>query len=125
MNEHPEREQHLTITGFDHYYGTRPFALGNLIRCCKEPSNPHDHEAICCRLPFIGTVGYVANSAHTVAGGTLSAGRLYDKVPRQFYARVLFTTHSQIICRVELCDSALDREFAQQAEWENDPGFDD
>lgn len=92
---------YVTITGFQHYYDKRPFAIGNLIRCRKEPDNCHDAEAIKCSLPMLGTVGYLANSTYTVAGGTMSAGRLYDKVDERFYIRVMFTTNSKIICRVE------------------------
>lgn len=52
-------------------------------------------------MPYIGTVGYVANSPNTVAGGTMSAGRIYDHVRKKFYARVMFTTSSKIICKLE------------------------
>ena len=33
----------------------------------KEPSNPYDDEAIKVVMKEIGTVGYIANSAYTVA----------------------------------------------------------
>ncbi len=52
-------------------------------------------------LPIYQKLGYVANSFHTVAGGTFSAGRLYDKVGDAFFARVMFTTQTKIICKVE------------------------
>lgn len=100
-------ELYFTVTGFEHYYGKRPFSIGSLICCCKEPQNRYDGEAIVCSLPPIGTIGYVANSPSTVAGGTMSAGRLYDRVEDFFYARVMFTTASKIICRVE-----------REAQWE-------
>ena len=113
------RTLHITITGFNHYYGLRPFAIGNLVQCRKEPGNLHDDEAILCRLPYIGTVGYVANSPHTTAGGTMSAGRIYDLVPDQFFVRVLFTTQSMVICQVEgETDNGLEAEFARQGETE-------
>lgn len=110
-----QQERYVTITGFPHYYGKQPFAIGNLILCQKEPDNPHDQEAIRCVLPHIGTVGYVANSVHTQAGGTLSAGRIYEAVPGQFLVRVCFTTGSKIICRVEPDEEqTLFREFLFQ-----------
>ena len=31
----------------------------------------------------------------------MSAGRVYDHVPRRFWVRVMFTTGSKVICRVE------------------------
>ena len=37
-------DRYVTITGFKHYYGAKPFAVGNLIRCSQEPDNPYDSE---------------------------------------------------------------------------------
>ena len=115
---------YITITGFCHYYDKKPFAIGNLIRCRKEPDNYYDTEAIKCTLPMLGTVGYVANSAHTVAGGTMSAGRVYDKVDEKFYVRVVFTTNSKIICRVEeepgsLLAKELEKQQKDEEDWDD------
>ena len=66
----------VTITGFQHYYGREPFQIGNLIRCAKEPGNPYDSDAIRAFLPYIGKVGYIANSPQTKAGGTESASAI-------------------------------------------------
>lgn len=98
------KEKYVTITGFSHYYGLRPFAIGSLICCRKEPDNSYDGEAIRCSLPVIGTVGYLANSVNTVAGGTMSAGRIYDHVKKHFFVRVMFTTFTKVICRIEYGD---------------------
>lgn len=95
---------YITITGFAHYYGKKPFAIGNVLICQKDPNNKFDSEAIVARLPIIGTVGFVANSTHNIAGGTMSSGRIYDKVEDMFYVRVMFTTQSKIICRIETGD---------------------
>lgn len=95
------KDRYITITGFHHYYGKQPFSIGNIMKCMKEESNPYDAEAIKVVLPYIGTVGYVANSPTTVAGGTMSAGRVYDHVRKKFYARVMFTTATKIICKLE------------------------
>ncbi len=117
-------DYYVTITGFKHYYGLAPFRIGNLIRCSKEPNNPHDPDAIRCFLPQIGTVGYVANSPSTAAGGTLSAGRIYDRVPGRFYVRVCFTTQTKIICKVDLdapvkaLNRELERQLEEQEEWD-------
>ncbi len=94
-------DRYVTITGFKHYYDLTPFRIGGLIRCSKDVDNPHDGEAIRCSLPHLGTVGYLANSPSTVAGGTYSAGRIYDRVPERFYVRVCFTTFTKVICRLE------------------------
>lgn len=119
---------YLTIVGFNHYCGKEPFQLGHLIRCKKEPKNPVDQEAIQCTLPMLGTVGYVANSPYTVAGGTRSAGRLYDQVPERFYVRVCFTTQSKIICCLEPWTAGemarlsleLSRQMSKDDDWDEE-----
>ena len=96
----------ITITGCNHYLGLKPFAVGRLVRLCKESSNDYDGEAIRVDMPFIDTVGYVANSANTVYAGTYSAGRLYDKIDDTAFAEVAFITHSSVIAAVLTPDEA-------------------
>lgn len=114
----------VTVTGFKHYYGLDPFQIGQLIRCRKEPGNPYDSDAIRAFLPVLGTVGYLANAPQTKAGGTLSAGRVYAQVPDRFYIRVLFTTLTKVICRVETdrdlahLDAELNRQLAARGSWD-------
>ena len=117
------KEKYITITGFKNYNGLFPFKIGYLVRCEKDTDNPYDSEAIKCTMPMLGVVGYVANSSNTVAGGTMSAGRIYDKVDKKFYVRVLFTTFTKIICRVEEGEpSELKKEILTQFEddWDDD-----
>lgn len=95
-----EEELYVTVTGFQHYYGQKPFAIGHVLEAVKEPDNGYDNEAIRVELPIVGTVGYIANSITTKAGGTMSAGRLYDRVGRRFRLKVMFTTQTKVICRV-------------------------
>lgn len=90
----------ITITGLNHYYGKKPFKVGKLVIIRKEPDNGYDSEAIRVELPHIDTIGYVANSTNTVFDGTMSAGRIYDKIDEYAYAEVLFITHSSIIAIV-------------------------
>lgn len=116
-----KQELYVTITGVRNYYGMQPFAIGNLIRCRKEPDNRYDCDAIKCTLPMVGKVGYIANSVGTVACGTMSAGRIYDRVGEKFYVRVMFTTNTKIICRVEQGDrTRLERELEEQQKKEDD-----
>lgn len=115
------KEKYITITGFKHYYGLTPFAIGNLVKCVKEPQNIYDSEAIKAIMPQIGKVGYVANSPETTANGTMSAGRIYDHVKKQFYVRVLFTTFTKVICKIEFgCPEEFDRQLKQQMQDEDD-----
>ena len=90
----------ITITGINSYYGKAPFKIDRVLRIVKEPDNRHDAEAIRVELPFIDTVGYVANSVGTVYAGTESAGKLYDKIGEYAYAQVMFVTHSSVIALV-------------------------
>lgn len=95
----------ITITGLNHYYGQKPFEIGRLIKLVKEPDNEYDAEAIAAVLPFIDKIGYVANSTNTVYQGTVSAGRLYDKIDDYAYARIMFITHTSAIALVlNKCD---------------------
>jgi hypothetical protein len=95
-----EKGTFITLVGLKHYYGHKPYAVDRVVKIIKEPDNPHDSEAIRAVLPFIDTIGYVANSAHTVYGGTVSAGRLYDRIGEYAYAQILFITHSGAIALV-------------------------
>ena len=103
-----ENAYFVTITGLNHYYGKKPFEVGRIIKLIKEPENAYDNEAILACLPFIEKIGYVANSTNTVYQGTLSAGRLYDKIEDYAYARVMFITHSSAIALV------LDKEDVEE-----------
>lgn len=95
-----EKTYFVTITGLNHYYGKKPFEIGRVIKLVKEPDNEYDDEAIVAFLPFIDKIGYVANSTNTVYDGTISAGRLYDKIDDYAYGKVMFVTHSSAIVLV-------------------------
>ena len=95
-----EKTYFVTITGLNHYYGKKPFEIGRIIKLIKEPDNEYDKEAIAAFLPFIDKIGYVANSTDTVYDGTISAGRLYDKIEDYAYGKVMFVTHSSAIVLV-------------------------
>ncbi|RYM05795.1 hypothetical protein EWH99_05120 [Sporolactobacillus sp. THM7-7] len=101
----------VTITGLNHYYGTKPFKIGQIIRLVKEPDNEYDSEAIRAELPFIDKIGYVANSPETVARGTSSAGRVYERFDSEALGQVLFVTHDSVICLflspADLADNGL------------------
>ncbi len=95
-----ETTYYVTITGINHYYGKKPFEIGRMIKLVKEPENEYDKEAISANLPFIDKIGYVANSTHTVYDGTISAGRLYDRISDYAYGKVMFITHTSAIALV-------------------------
>lgn len=109
-----ENTYFVTITGLNHYYGKKPFEIGRIIRLIKEPDNEYDKEAIAAILPFIDKIGYVANSTNTVFDGTISAGRLYDKIEDYAYGKVMFVTHSSVIVLV------LDKEDVEESDEDED-----
>jgi hypothetical protein len=106
----------LTITGLNHYYDKKPFEIDRIVKLTKEPQNSFDKEAIRVELPYIGTVGYVANSVNTVNIGTYSAGRLYEHIGESAFAQVMFITHSSVIAVVLPPES--DEEVTEHAETE-------
>ena len=89
-------EKYITLTGMKHY--DHPvFYPKDILRCVKEPKNPVDSEAVYAEIPLFGKVGYVANTWHTKAQGTYSAGRLYDTVEDEFYAELSFILPNAMI----------------------------
>lgn len=90
----------VTITGVSNYYDKKPFEIGRVIRLTKDYENEYDQDAIKAELPYIGTIGYVANSPKTVFKGTQSASKMYDKIGDYTYAYVMFITHSSVIALV-------------------------
>ena len=94
------KDYYVTITGMSHYYGLAPFAVGKVLKCYKEPSNPYDNEAIAVKLKAVGKIGYIANTPYTKATGTKSAGAIAGRVKKKFKVEVMFITSSKVICKV-------------------------
>ena len=90
----------VTITGVNHYYGLKPFKVGGILKLVKDKHNNFDGDAIEVKMPYIDTVGYVANSPNTTFKGTFSAGRVYDRIDDYCFARVMFITHSSVVALV-------------------------
>ena len=93
-------KDYITITGMEYYFGNKVFKVGDVINCEKEFDNDYDEEAIKVMMKTFGKVGDVANSSHTVAKGTKSAGRIYDKVGDKFFVKVCFVTGGSVIAEV-------------------------
>ena len=75
-----KKRTRITILGTPQT-GWRPkIKVGEIYCLVKEPNNEVDDEAIMVKTLIGEKVGYVANSSKTVARGTFSAGRLYDKI---------------------------------------------
>ncbi len=90
----------ITLSGTKHYYGLKPFDIGAPAQLIKETDNAVDTEAIAVVMPVFGQVGYVANHYRTVIPGSLSAGRLYDKIPERCVAIVRFLVGETVLLEV-------------------------
>lgn len=106
----------ITIIGQNHYLGLKPYKVGRVVKIVKDVDNQYDEDAIRVELPYIDTIGYVANSVNTVFAGTYSAGKLYDKIGDYAYARVMFITHSSVIALVLSPEEAENNERSKSEE---------
>lgn len=100
MNEWESQDLFATVVGLKNYKGNQVFKLGSIIKLIKEPENDFDTEAIRCELNYIGKTGYLANSTTTVIKGTMSAGRIYDKIENVSFAEVKFIANDSVIAKI-------------------------
>lgn len=78
---------------------SNPPHVGNILTLVKEPDNYYDTEAIAVKLDD-EKVGYVANSTNTVVKGTMSAGRIYDKINDPQKVEVILIDKNNILARI-------------------------
>ena len=91
---------YITIQSFNKLHGSKPLKLGGIVKLVKEPDNKYDSEAIACEMRYFGKIGYVSNSTSTVAKGTMSGGRVYDKISDEYFARIQFIIGTDAIAKV-------------------------
>ena len=91
---------YITIQAFNNLHGSKPLKLDGIVKLVKEPDNKYDTEAITCEMRYFGKIGYVSNSTNTVVKGSMSAGRLYDKINDEYFAKIKFITGSIAIAKV-------------------------
>lgn len=105
---------YITIIAFDNFHGSKPFVINGIVKLAKEPENKYDDEAIACEMRYYGKIGYVSNSTQTVIRGTMSAGRLYDKISNEYFAKIKFMKGNNVIAKVlsieELTEEIKDEE---------------
>ena len=102
----------ITLTGTKHYFGSDFLKEGMKLKLTKEPDNEYDKEAIKVTFEGLGKIGYVANSAYTVLGDCMSAGRLYDKIDDTAYVKVVLVTSNGTICKV--CKKSLEKKSLKE-----------
>ncbi|MBQ2654005.1 MAG: hypothetical protein IJF83_10640 [Methanobrevibacter sp.] len=99
---------YITITAFQKLHGTQPLKIDGIVKLIKEPDNKYDTEAIACEMRYYGKIGYVANSTNTVVKGSMSAGRLYDKINDEYFAKIKFITNQIAIAKVMTSDEYIE-----------------
>lgn len=94
----------LTVVGIQYYCDEGDIEPGQEVTLIKEPSNKYDKEAIAVLSGSKGLekIGYIANSIKTVAKGSYSAGRLYDKIPDSIKAKIILVLDEVAVCKVEI-----------------------
>ncbi len=88
---------HLT----DYPVGNR-LKVNDTLTLRKDLNNEYDDEAIAAYGRHGLKCGYVANSVITVARGTLSAGRIYDRFEQECKCIIRFIMEDQIIAEVTI-----------------------
>ena len=71
---------YVTIDHLDDFESQLFLKTGDILILKKDRSNIYDDEAIAVYTKDNYECGYVANSVHSVARGTHSAGRVYDLI---------------------------------------------
>jgi hypothetical protein len=97
----------ITVQGFNKLHGSKPLVLDGIVKLVKEPKNKYDTEAIACEMRHFGKIGYVSNSTNTVVLGTMSSGRLFDKISDEYFARIKFITGDVAIAKVLTSDEFI------------------
>ena len=101
------KELYTTIVGLKNYEGNKVFKIDSIVKLIKEPDNEYDLEAIACELELIGKIGYIGNSVKTVIKGTMSAGRIYDKIDNHSFCAVKFVANYAVIAKVLTKDELI------------------
>lgn len=92
----------ITINHLDDFNGLSNIKVNDTLTLIKDLDNPCDDEAIAVYDRDDIKVGYVANSTDTVARGTCSAGRIYEKINNQAECVVSFIIQDCLISRLDL-----------------------
>ena len=96
---------YITVNHLDDFNTTYTFKPNDILKLKKDHNNCYDDEAITAYSKHNYKCGYVANSVCTVARGTYSAGRLFDKFEEEISCIVRFVAENFMIC--ELMDGDM------------------
>ena len=98
---------YITIQALNNMHGSKPLKIDAIVKLVKEPDNKYDTEAIACEMRYFGKIGYVSNSTNTVVIGSMSAGRLYDTINDDYFARIKFSTGQTALAKVLTSDEYI------------------
>ncbi len=93
---------YITINHLDDFQSVSFLKPGDHLLLKKDKNNIYDDEAIIVYKENKTKVGYVANSVHSVARGTYSAGRLYDKTSDEIGCTVRFVFQEEMCVIAEI-----------------------
>ena len=93
---------YITINHLDDFECTTFLKPGDKLTLKKDKNNIYDDEAIIVYKENKTKIGYVANSVHSVARGTYSAGRIYDRIGDETgcVVRFVMTEEGSVIAEV-------------------------
>ena len=95
---------YITLVSMNRFFGIKPFKKDGILKLIKEKDNDYDDEAIKVEMRHAGQVAYVSNSVNTVIRGTMSAGRIYDKILDEDYAQIKFYSQGMAIAKILTSD---------------------
>lgn len=93
---------YITINHLDDFMPVINLKVGDILKLKKEPDNIYDDEAIAVYTKDNFKCGYVANSVSTVARGSYSAGRVYDRMGNEAECFVRFVMSEERIAIAEI-----------------------
>lgn len=85
-----DKKIYITINHLDDFESQMFLKPGDILALKKDKKNTYDDEAIAVYTKDNYKCGYVANSVHSVARGTYSAGRIYDLIEDEARCTVRF-----------------------------------
>ena len=85
-----DKKIYITINHLDDFESQLFLKTESTLILKKDKNNIYDDEAIAAYTKDDCKCGYVANSVHSVARGTYSAGRVYDQIEDETECRVRF-----------------------------------
>ena len=97
-----ENKLFITINHIEDYNGFSAIRPGKKMLLRKEPKNYYDEEAIAVFTEHGVRCGYVANSTHTVASGTHSAGYIHHLFPEESSCEIRSITEEIAIAELIL-----------------------